>query len=231
MKVTQTHESGPDHWTPEPLNLQYLPACPVPWACYKHSGQINLTECHCSVQSGPWWCLSALFQWGSMGSLGTTHKSLHELTDDSRQMCTIINCNHNKARLTVRVAAERGLSLRYFQTEVQVSCQVFEPHWWVFWKQGLTASQLLLQVPNIQLTEHRGNIMVVYWETTQLLCKDAPGLQHVTAGFEHSTVFFSLCVSVTIFMDSRAFAGFANHLNVIISPQAGSFKIISYDER
>lgn len=59
--------------------------------------------------------------------------------------------NKFRAWPTVRVAAERGLSLWCCQVEVEVSRQVFDPHWRVFWEQGLTASQLLLQVPNIKL--------------------------------------------------------------------------------
>lgn len=55
------------------------------------------------------------------------------------------------------VAAEGGLVVWGGQIEVQVSCQVFDPHRRVLWEQSLTVGQLLLQVANIQLqTEQSG---------------------------------------------------------------------------
>lgn len=73
-------------------------------------------------------------------------------------------------RRTVSVAAECGLSLWRSQIEVKVSCQVFDPDWWVFWEQSLTASQLLLQVPNIQLKTDKTTWGSVHLETTHSLC-------------------------------------------------------------
>lgn len=84
------------------------------------------------------------------------------------------------------IAAECGLRFWRSQIEVEVSCQVFDPHWWVFWKQGLTASQLLLQVGNVQLKRERG-IKAVYSETTRPLCKDETAVQHVMVCFEYAT--------------------------------------------
>ena len=52
------------------------------------------------------------------------------------------------------VAAECGLGVWSIQLDVEVSCQVFNPHRGIFWEQSLTAHQLLLQLPNIQLREN-----------------------------------------------------------------------------
>lgn len=54
------------------------------------------------------------------------------------------------------VAAEGGPGVRRRQVQVQVPGQVFEPHRRVFWEEGLTVSQLLLQVAHVQLPEEQG---------------------------------------------------------------------------
>lgn len=105
------------------------------------------------------------------------------------------------------IAAECGLSLWRCQIEVEVSCQVFEPHWWVFWKQGLTASQLLLQVPNIQLkrTRQRKYHGCIFRNNTAIIQRwDCISACDSVLSRCHNAVLF-LCVYTTIFMGFRGF--------------------------
>lgn len=129
----------------------------------------------------------------------------------------------NEVWPTVSIAAECGLGLCRGQIEVEVSCQVFDPHWWVFWKQGLTAGQLLLQVRNIQLKEKRENFEAVHSETNTSImhrwyrvstCDSLLGRRHNAALF--------LCVWVKIFI---AFRGFAKPITFLFLPRLTLIKI------
>lgn len=53
------------------------------------------------------------------------------------------------------MAAECGVRVGGRQIQVEVSCQVFDPHGRVLGKQALAARQLLLHVLHIQLTREK----------------------------------------------------------------------------
>lgn len=68
-------------------------------------------------------------------------------------------------------------------------------------------SQLLLQIPNIQLKreQDRENIKAVNSETTRPLCKDETAFEHVIVFFKDATMQHCLCVCRKKFITFRGF--------------------------
>ena len=54
------------------------------------------------------------------------------------------------------IVAEGGLALGHIELVVEESCQVFDPHRGALWEESLAATQLLLQLRDIQLITEEG---------------------------------------------------------------------------
>ena len=54
------------------------------------------------------------------------------------------------------IVAEGGLALGHIELVVEESCQVLDPHRGALWEESLAATQLLLQLRDIQLITEEG---------------------------------------------------------------------------